>query len=270
MCSWTMLKKHAFRFTEIQKTNLNHEEFELGFTSGSSAHSSSSLDNPATFLKPKSGKNVRTWWTFGVITSVGSLQWQNVTETGISWPSNWCILNLHLTLQLKKELGVLRALVGGADEVEEKRFGCWLLLVDDMLIIVGGAKKVTNIVKTWADVLTLLLQPINNLFQVEKVEQCQEQDKVYWSKNTIIPLDQHIHTKPLPPALISFAWLFSTVGFQMSPQIACIRGCKVTLIAFVWLFSTVGFQMFPQSVCRGGGVATLVALVWLVSCYVYF
>ena len=52
-----MLKKHAFRFTEIQKTNLNHEEFELGFTSGCSAHSSSSLDNPATFLKPKSGKN---------------------------------------------------------------------------------------------------------------------------------------------------------------------------------------------------------------------
>ena len=49
-----------------------------------------------------------------------------------------------------------------------------------MLIIVGGEKKVTNIVKTLADVLTMLLQPINNLFQVKKVEQCQEQDKVYW------------------------------------------------------------------------------------------
>ena len=102
-----------------------------------------------------------------------------------------------------------------------------------MLIIVGGEKKVTNIVKTLVDVLTMLLQPINNLFQVEKVEQCQEQDKVYWSKNTIIPLDQHFHTKPLPPALIAFAWLFSTVGFQMCPQIACLIGCIVTLVAFV-------------------------------------
>ena len=110
----------------------------------------------------------------------------------------------------------------------KKRFGCLLLLVDDMLIIVGGEKKVTNIVKTLADVLTMLLQPINNLFQVEKVEQCQEQYKVNRSKNTFIPLDQHFHTKPLPAALIAFAWLFSTVDFQMSPQIACPRGCKVT------------------------------------------
>ena len=32
-------------------------------------------------------------------------------------------------------------------------------------------------------------------------------------------------------------WLFSTVNFQMSPRIACLRGCKVPLIAFVWHFS---------------------------------
>ena len=39
---------------------------------------------------------------------------------------------------------------------------------------------------------------------------------------------------------------FSSVYFQMSPQMACLRGCKVTLVAFVWLFSTVYFQMSPQ------------------------
>ena len=41
-------------------------------------------------------------------------------------------------------------------------------------------------------------------------------------------------------------WFVSTVRFQMSPQIDCLRGCKVTLVAFVWLFSTVNFQMCPQ------------------------
>ena len=43
--------------------------------------------------------------------------------------------------------------------------------------------------------------------------------------------------------LIAFIWLFSTVHFQICPQIICIRGCKVTLIAFVWLFSVVCFPM---------------------------
>jgi len=32
----------------------------------------------------------------------------------------------------------------------------------------------------------------------------------------------------------------------MYPQIACLWGRKVTLVAFVWLFSTVRFQMYPQ------------------------
>ena len=40
--------------------------------------------------------------------------------------------------------------------------------------------------------------------------------------------------------------------FQLFPQIACQRGCIVTLVAFVWLFSTVCFQMFPQIVCTRG------------------
>ena len=36
---------------------------------------------------------------------------------------------------------------------------------------------------------------------------------------------------------------FSTVCFQMTPQIDVMRKNKVTLVAFVWLFSTVCFQM---------------------------
>ena len=47
--------------------------------------------------------------------------------------------------------------------------------------------------------------------------------------------------------LVASVWLFSTVPFQMCPQSACVRGCKVTLDAFVWLFSTVRFQMYPQT-----------------------
>ena len=39
--------------------------------------------------------------------------------------------------------------------------------------------------------------------------------------------------------------LLPTVCFQMSLQIACLRGFKVTLAALVWLFSTVCFKMFP-------------------------
>ena len=59
--------------------------------------------------------------------------------------------------------------------------------------------------------------------------------------------------------------LFSTVGFQMSSQIACLWGCKVTLAAFVWPFSTVGFQMCLQIAYTRGCVITLVAFVKLFS-----
>ena len=61
--------------------------------------------------------------------------------------------------------------------------------------------------------------------------------------------------------LLAFVWLFSTVRFQMSPQIACLWGCKVTLVAFVWLFSTVRFQMCSQMACTRRGIVTLVAFV---------
>ena len=65
--------------------------------------------------------------------------------------------------------------------------------------------------------------------------------------------------------LVAFVRLFSTVCFQMSPQSACIRGCIVTLVAFVRLFSTVHFQMSPQMACPWGCIVTLVAFVWLFS-----
>ena len=42
---------------------------------------------------------------------------------------------------------------------------------------------------------------------------------------------------------------FSTVSFKMLTQRAWIRAGKVTLAAFVWLFSTMCFQMRPQIAC---------------------
>ena len=71
--------------------------------------------------------------------------------------------------------------------------------------------------------------------------------------------------------LIAFVWFFSTVRFQMSHQNVCSRRSKVTLIAFVWFFSTVRFQMFPQIAFLKRGIVTLVAFVWFystVSCFV--
>ena len=64
-------------------------------------------------------------------------------------------------------------------------------------------------------------------------------------------------------ALVAFVWPFSTVRFQMSPQMACPRRSIVTLVAFVWLFSTVRFQMCPQITYPRRGIVTLVAFVWL-------
>ena len=69
--------------------------------------------------------------------------------------------------------------------------------------------------------------------------------------------------------LVAFVWLFTTVRFQMCPQIACPKGCIVTLVAFVWFVSIVRFQMCPQMACLRRGKVTLVAFVWLFST-VYF
>ena len=48
--------------------------------------------------------------------------------------------------------------------------------------------------------------------------------------------------------MVAFVQLFSTVCFQMCPQIACLKRGKVTLVAFVWLFPVVCFHMSPQIV----------------------
>ena len=55
--------------------------------------------------------------------------------------------------------------------------------------------------------------------------------------------------------------LFSTVCFQMSPQIACLRRSIVTLVAFVRLFSTVCYQMSPQAAFHRGCILTLVEFI---------
>ena len=61
--------------------------------------------------------------------------------------------------------------------------------------------------------------------------------------------------------LVAFVWFFSTVHFQMFPQITCMRRCIVTLVAFVWIFSNVRFQMCPQIVCMRGCITTQAAFV---------
>ena len=47
--------------------------------------------------------------------------------------------------------------------------------------------------------------------------------------------------------------------FQMCPQMAWPRGCKVTQVAFVRLFSIVLFQRSPQIACPREGIFALVA-----------
>ena len=61
--------------------------------------------------------------------------------------------------------------------------------------------------------------------------------------------------------LVAFVWLFSTVSHQMSPQIAFHRRGIIALVAFVCLFSTVCFQMLPQIACMRRCIVALVAFV---------
>ena len=61
--------------------------------------------------------------------------------------------------------------------------------------------------------------------------------------------------------LVSFVLLFTSVCFQMSPQIACLRRGIVTLIAFERLFSTVSFQMFTQRAWIRASKVALAAFV---------
>ena len=65
--------------------------------------------------------------------------------------------------------------------------------------------------------------------------------------------------------LVTFVWLFFTVGFQMCPQMISPSRCIVTVLTFVWLFSTVRVQMSPQIACLWTGIVALVAFVWFFS-----
>ena len=60
--------------------------------------------------------------------------------------------------------------------------------------------------------------------------------------------------------LIAFVRYFSTVCFQMGPQVAFSSGCIITLVAFVRFFSTVYFQMSLQSSWLRSRIVTLVAI----------
>ena len=70
--------------------------------------------------------------------------------------------------------------------------------------------------------------------------------------------------------------IFSTVLFQMFPQITCPKGCIITLVTFIWLFSTdndtdnVCFQMFPQIVYPRGCIVTYVAFVCRIFVCLFF
>ena len=57
----------------------------------------------------------------------------------------------------------------------------------------------------------------------------------------------HLRLNALDPKLDIIA--VSTVCFQMSPQVVSPRGCIITLVAFICLFSTVHFQMCPEIAC---------------------
>ena len=76
--------------------------------------------------------------------------------------------------------------------------------------------------------------------------------------------------KGLTLSMCHFSLTFATVRFKMCPQIACPRGCKITLDAFVWFFSTVCFQMGPQMACMRRGIVALAAYVRLFATFVRF
>ena len=63
--------------------------------------------------------------------------------------------------------------------------------------------------------------------------------------------------------------VFTTVGFKMGPQIACLGGCIVALVALVWLFSTVCFQMCPQMPRLKGCIVALITFVSFFSTVSY-
>ena len=66
-------------------------------------------------------------------------------------------------------------------------------------------------------------------------------------------------------ALVAFVWLLFAVSFHMCPQMAWLRGCIITLVTSTWLFSTVCFQVCPQITCPRGCKITLATFIWFFS-----
>ena len=87
------------------------------------------------------------------------------------------------------------------------------------------------------------------------------------SSNYLLGHNMHSHTgcRGYIITLVAIIRFVSTVGFQMSLQIAWKRGSKVTLFAFVWLSSTLSFQMSLQISCIRVSKVTLAAFTWLSS-----
>ena len=52
---------------------------------------------------------------------------------------------------------------------------------------------------------------------------------------------------------------FLRCAFSNVSSNGCVNGCIITLVAFVWLFFTVGFQMCPQS----AGIKGCICLIFL-------
>ena len=63
--------------------------------------------------------------------------------------------------------------------------------------------------------------------------------------------------------LVNYFW--STVSFQMSPQIEWFITCIVAMVTCIWFHSRVGCQMSSQTTCIERCIVTLVALVQFFS-----
>ena len=81
---------------------------------------------------------------------------------------------------------------------------------------------------------------------------------IYWSCRASaiydLPINLRYIHKRVPSLIITqvaFVWLFSTVHFQMCPQIACMRRCIITHVAFVWFFSVHIGNSFTEILLHG-------------------
>ena len=56
--------------------------------------------------------------------------------------------------------------------------------------------------------------------------------------------------------------LFSSMGFQMCPQIACLREHKITLVALMWLLSTMDYSNVPTN-CLPARIQKHISYIYL-------